>query len=194
MKKLISALPIFALLILISSCGGIGEKKAESLDVSEFKTVTAPEMYQMSVPKYMKEASGLNVDASLQYQNIYKETYLAVIAEDKEDFIDVFKELGQFDEKLTVAGNYRKTQIEYFTEGIDIKSKSDPVATTINGMAAEQIEFTARVPEVSYDIYYLMTFIEGRENIYMMMEWTLEENKAKYSDTFKEMAQSFTEI
>lgn len=194
MKKITSLLPIFAFVVLLASCNSSGEKKTDRIDTSDFQTVSASNLYQLSIPKYMKSATGLNVDASMQYQNIYKETYLAIIDEDKDDFTDVFKELGEYDDQLSVAGNYRRTQVEYFTDGIDIRNISEPVKLTIGGLSAEQVEFTARVPEVSYDIYYLMTFIEGRENIYMMMEWTLDENKETYKETFKKMAETFTEL
>jgi hypothetical protein len=39
-----------------------------------------------------------------------------------------------------------------------------------------------------------MTFIEGAETLYMVMEWTLSNNEDTYKDTFKEMADSFKEI
>ncbi len=194
MKKLPAIVLTFSLAFLVYSCGGIGEKKAEELDVSEFKTEQVEGMYEIDIPNYMKEAFDLNDDASLQFQNIYKETYIAIIDEDKSDFIEVFKDLNEYDDGLSVAGNYRNIQMQYFTEGIQIDERSEPQKMTINGMDAEQVEFTGRVPEVDYDIYYLMTFIEGQDDVYMMMEWTLANFKDKYQSTFKQMADTFKEI
>ncbi|MCH9661089.1 MAG: hypothetical protein K0U54_09275 [Bacteroidetes bacterium] len=193
MKK-ISFITTALLLFICTSCGNFGSDGPENLEASQFKTEAALGMYEVDIPKYMKRATDLNTDASMQYQNIFKETYLAIIDEDKADFIDVFKELGQYEDGLSVAGNYRKVQMDYFTETMQIISESEPKQVTINGNKAEQVELRAKVPDVDYDIYYVLTFIDGRENVYMMMSWTLLEYEKKFSETFLYMADSFKEL
>ncbi len=193
MKKITALSTVFSLFLLLTSCN-MGNKGAEDLDASEFKVESALQLYQISVPKYMKRALDLNQDASLQFQNIFKETYLAIIEEDKSDFVDVFKELGEYDDAQSIAGNYRNVQVDYFTEGMNMISRTEPKKVTINGLNAEQVEFTANVPEVDYDIFYLLTFVEGREHVYMIMEWTLAEYADKYKGTFYQMVDTFTEI
>ncbi|MBX2827402.1 MAG: hypothetical protein KTR22_04535 [Flavobacteriaceae bacterium] len=193
MKKVVALSTVFSLFLLLTSCN-MGSKGPEALNPSDFKTEAALDMYQIAVPKYMKQATDLNVDASLQFQNIFKETYIAIIDEDKSDFVDVFKELGQYDEAQSVSGNYRNVQMDHFTSGMEIISEEVPKKVTINGLNAEQVEFTASLPEVDYDIYYIITFIEGRENVYMVMKWTLAEYTEKYKETFLQMADSFKEI
>lgn len=193
MKKL-SFITAAFLLFICTSCGNLGSDGPEKLEASQFKTEAALGIYEVDIPKYMKRATDLNADASMQYQNIFKETYLAIIDEDKSDFIDVFKELGQYSDSLSVAGNYRKVQMDYFTETMQIISESDPKEVTIKGLKAEQVELRAKVPDVDYDIYYLLTFIDGRENVYMMMSWTLLEYENKFSETFAVMADSFQEL
>ncbi|MBT8256522.1 MAG: hypothetical protein KJO23_08280 [Bacteroidia bacterium] len=193
MKKSVLLLSIFSV-FLLCSCGGIGEKKAETLDTSDFRTESALGTYEMAIPKYMKPATDLNSDASMQFQNIFKETYLAVIDEDKQDFVDAFEELGEYDSSLSTVGNYRKIQVDYFLESLDLISKEEPKALKINGMNAEQIDFTGRVAGVDFDIFYVMTFVEGKDNLYMVMTWTLGSSEGKYKETFYEMADSFREI
>ncbi len=194
MKRISAISTVFSLFLLLTSCGNMGGKDGGDIDPSEFQAESALQQYQISVPKYMKKATGLNQDASLQFQNVFKETYIAIIDEDKSDFVDVFKELGRYDEAQSIAGNYRNVQMDYFTEGMEIVSETTPKKVTINGLNAEQVEFTARVPEVDYDIFYVLTFVEGRESVYMIMEWTLSEYKDKYKETFYYMADTFTEI
>ena len=194
MKRISAISTVFSLFLLLTSCGNMGSKDGGDIDPSEFQAESALQQYQISIPKYMKKATGLNQDASLQFQNVFKETYIAIIDEDKSDFVDVFKELGRYDEAQSIAGNYRNVQMDYFTEGMEIVSETTPKKVTINGLNAEQVEFTARVPEVDYDIFYVLTFVEGRESVYMIMEWTLSEYKDKYKETFYYMADTFTEI
>ncbi|GAB5399338.1 MAG: hypothetical protein Aureis2KO_09230 [Aureisphaera sp.] len=172
----------------------MGNKGAEDLDTSDFKVESALEMYQISIPKYMKKSNDLNYDASLQFQNIFKETYIAIIDEPKNDFVEAFRDIEEYNEEQSVSGNYRSAQMDYFTEGMTMVERGTPKKVSINGMDAEQVEFTASVPEVDYDIYYLLTFVEGRENIYMVMQWTLAEYKETYKGTFYQMIDTFKEI
>jgi len=184
MRKSIAFMSSFAFLFLLASCDGGGTLKTES----------ALGLYEVTMPDYMSKATDLNVDASMQFQNVFKETYLAIIDEDKKDFVDAFRDLGEYDSSLSTIGNYRKIQIDYFSEGVNILRMGEPKQLTINGMAAEQIEFGGRVTDVDYDIYYIMTFIEGREDLYMMMTWTLGDSANKYKTDFLAMAKSFNEI
>ena len=73
-------------------------------------------------------------------------------------------------------------------------NKGEPNQLIINGMNAEQIEFTASVDGVVSNIFYIMTFVEGKENVYMIMAWTLSGNEEKYKDTLYDMSNSFSEI
>jgi len=193
MNKSIRFFTVFLLLFLVYSCG-FGEKKPEKVNNSNFRTESALGLYEISIPKYMKTATDLNADASMQFQNIYKETYLAIIDEDKDDFVDAFKELNEYDASLSTAGNYRKIQMDYFLESMEVIKKSTPKPVEINGMSAEQVEFTGRVPGVDFDIFYVMTFVEGQDNLYMMMIWTLGKSEGKFKDTFYRMADSFNEL
>ena len=192
MKKIAIPFILLAISLSLFSClGNSGNKNSEDND---FRTESALGLYEIQVPKFMTATSGLNADASLQFQNIYKETYLAIIEESKDEFIDTFKELGEYDEAKSPAGNYQTIQMNFFSDGMNVNRMSTPKKMKINGMDAEQVEFVGRVPEIDFDIYYLMTFVEGEETLYMVMEWTLSKNEETYKDTFKKMAESFKEI
>lgn len=184
MRKSITFLSSLALLFFLTSCDGGGD----------LKTVSALGLYEVTMPGYMSKATDLNVDASMQYQNIFKETYLAIIDEDKTDFVDAFRDLGEYDSSLSTVGNYRKIQIDYFSESVNVLRMGEPKRFSINGMEAEQVEFGGRVADVDYDIYYIMTFIEGQENLYMMMTWTLGTSADEYKIDFLAMANSFNEF
>ncbi len=194
MKKSISLLSTLGLLFLLYSCGGIGAKKADDLKSSDFTTESASGLYEISVPKYMKKVSDLNVDASMQFQNIYRETYLAIIDEDRSDFVEAYEELGEYDSSLSTIGNYRKIQLDYFMKRLDVINLDAPKRLTIDGMDAEQVEFTGRVADVDSDIFYIMTFVEGRNNVYMIMTWTLGSSEEAYKETFYFMVDSFREL
>lgn len=194
MTKFRDFMSLFFLLILLNSCGGPGGSSSEDLNPKDFKTEAYEDLYEIAVPKYMKKASGLNQDASMQFENILKETYLAIIDEDKSDFVDAFSEYDALNPEMSTIANYRNIQVDYFMESLQVIKNGTPKAMNINGMPAEQVEFTGRVKDVPYDIFYLMTFVEGDEDLYMIMTWTLSDSEDKYKPTLYTMAESFKEL
>lgn len=183
--------PLFCgVMLLGTSCNLISDKKEEKLAEEDFNTVEIESRYKIRLPKYMTEAKNLSEDASLQYQNIFKETYTVVIDESKQEFIDAFTEVGLYDTTLTVSENYRNVQLGMIEENMTILSKSTPVTLRIGKFDAHQVKIEGKVEAVDHDISYLFTFVDSDDDLYMIMSWTLKSRKEKYLSTFKEIAQS----
>lgn len=177
------------------SCLNLNNDKEEKLSLdSDFETVEINDKYSMRIPNYMKKADNLNMDASLQYQNIYKETYIIVIDENKEEFISVFKDIGEYSDSLSPLKNYKDAQLQFIGESINIGSMSEDKAIKINRLDAEKVIIDGTVEGVDYDISYFLTFIEGKETFYMIMAWTLQDKKNKYRPTFEASVKSFREL
>ena len=188
MKKISFYLSAIVLSIVLASCDF---NKKENLAIEEDFELVKVSDYGIHIPNYMKKADNLNDDASLQYQNIFKETYVIVIDESKEEFIDAFKELDMYDESVSVVKNYREIQMGSLTEAIQVKSQSAPRSVNINGLEAELVEIDGHAEGVTPGIAYFLAFIEGDDNVYMIMAWTLLKRKDKYRDTFEKTIQSF---
>jgi len=145
--------------------------------------------YSMDIPDHMKERKGLNDEASLQYCNIFKGTYVIVIDESKQTFIDAFKGVDEYDTTLSVAQNYRDVQIQLISEQFSNIERSTSKSLQINGLNAEMLTMDARVEGT--DVSYVLTFIEGTDNVYFIMAWTLKNRKEKYLGVLRDMAQTF---
>lgn len=197
-SKLAKAI-FLSLCVALAACGNTkkGNDKAgtdgtEQVDMSDFKEVKINNEYSMMLPGYLSKATNLNDEASLQYQNVFKETYIIVIDESKEEFVDAFKEVSVYDSTQSVLANYRQTQVNYFNEAVtNMQASTEPKAMEINGMKAEMLEFEAKVEEVPSNIYYILTFIEGKDKMYMIMAWTMPKNKEKYQEDFVAAIKSF---
>ena len=176
-QKLILAV---SLIFLLGSCLNFSNKE-ESLADTEFKTIKTGTEYSLDVPSHMRKADSLNDVASLQFQNIFKEMYVVVIDEDKQEFIDTFLELEEYDTARSVAENYRIAQMKNFGRSIEITAQSEPIAIRINGLDAQKIQFDGRIENVKAEIAYFITYIEGKEKMYMIMAWTLKDRKQKYN-------------
>lgn len=192
MKHLNRLFPLLLAGLLFSSCDFLNNEKEEELSIEDdFEIVKVNEDYVMKIPNYMTKTNDLNSDASLQYQNIFKETYVIVIDEAKGQMIDALREIEEFDETLSLIKNYRNIQLQYSFMGIDVLGRTNERSLKINGLNAEIIELEGRAPDIDYDIAYFLTFIEGREKVYMIMAWTLKNRIKKYRPTFEKIAHSF---
>jgi hypothetical protein len=160
----------------------------------DFKTVKIKGKYQMSIPNYMKQTNQLNDEASLQYNNLFKETYVIVIDEDKEQFISAIKEAEMDDATISTIESYRNIQMELLTGNIDVSNENYSEKKTINGMNSEQVTFVGKISGVDDEIAYILTFIEGENDLYMIMDWTLNKYSKKYTNTFLKIADSFKEL
>ncbi|RSC93013.1 hypothetical protein [Tenacibaculum singaporense] len=189
MKK---TLTIFFLVTLtLTSCDQIRKKsqKKEKLEVTDFKDVKINNLYKIKVPKYMKEMKSLHEEASFKYANIFKETYTIVIDESKQEFIDVFVEYDLYDKEKSTLDNYEEMQLSNFKETIENIEIIPLGDLLINGNSAKQYTLKGKVEAINVE--YLITFLEGKKNMFMLMSWTIDSRMKKYFDSFKEAHTSF---
>ena len=147
--------------------------------------------YSVKVPDFMKKANALQEDASIQYQNLYKEVYFVAIDEDKSDVIELFENIGEWDEELTNIQNYRTIYLNFFNENSKLLETPEIRPVKIRGMDAEIVRVEAKVEDIPKDLFYSMGFIEGEEKFYMLIAWTLLDSKEKYSEPFEKIIRSF---
>lgn len=193
---------LFAVLILSStwmiSCGGgggttdaVASGSADALSDSDFAPVEIKGDYKVLIPNSMTESTALNAEAALQYANVFKEMYVILIDEPKEEFVKVYKELGLYDESKSPLQNYRDVQLQFLAEGIQMTSQPSPSSVEINGVPAELAEFDGIATGISQEIAYFLSFYESPENVYMMMAWTLKDKKADHRPVYQKITQSF---
>ncbi|MFT0715331.1 hypothetical protein [Flagellimonas lutimaris] len=176
----------------ITSCIDSKNKKDDSsLGTETFYTVSINQDYKLSIPKFMTGTTGLNEEASLQYQSLLKEAYLLVIDEPKAGFEEVYRDLNQYDDDLSIMQNYRDARIKILSRTTEINRKTKPEFLKINGLDAETMELDANIEGVANEISYFLTFIEGDDRVYMIMAWTLKNKKIEHKKTFKTIAESF---
>lgn len=159
------------------------EKSPESLSESNYQRVSIKGLYQLNVPKYMKEMKSLHPDASLKFANIYKEAYTIVIDENKKEFIDSFTEFDEYDTDLSPVENYTNAYKNMMSVTVDNLRFQDYGLIEVNGRPARQMKLTGFVDGIkAYDI---ITCVEGNENLYMIMSWTVGDRFEKLETTFE---------
>ena len=183
---------LFSICFSIISCKKIIESidslGKEEFKVEDLKRINVNDEYVLSVPEYMTEMKSLHEDASLQYANVYKETYMVIIDEGKEEFINTFKELEIYNDSLSPLGNYADFQLKSFKESIGIL-KIKRLERSVKKLPSEIHQFNGSVEGIN--IAYLVSFVEADKKMYMLMSWTLKNRYSKYKKTFKLIHSTF---
>ena len=195
MKRILQLSWLFPIFILFTSCNFLQPNKVDNLSLEkDFNTVKIQNKYQISIPKYMKQTNQLNDEASLQYNNLFKENYIIIIDESKETFVSAMNDAEINDTIYSVIENYRNIQLELLNSSITVREEKQSEKMTINNMEAVQVSFVGKIPEVDDEVAYILTFIEGKNDLYMIMTWTLHKYSKRYTGTYQQMAHSFKEL
>lgn len=163
----------------------------EELTERDYVNHNIDDKYEIRVPEYMRVDANENEDASFEAQNVFKETYVMVIDEPREEFIDMFSLLGEYHDSLSVIENYANVQLGYLGESISISEQRSGKAE-IQGRDAQIVEMHGSVEGVPEEIAYIIGFVDGPGNVYMIMTWTLESRIDTYRKTLESCIQSFT--
>ena len=162
----------------------------EQLNDSDFRTIEVDNKYSIDLPNYMSEGD-LNDEASLEYQHLFKETYVIVIDENITEAEESLRFYSTYNDNIPFIENYINFQKDGFDDDSQVISMSRTNSIEINGYPAKQFEMVLDIPDFEDHIAYLATFIESSDHVFMLLNWTLESRKERYMDTFKTIANSF---
>lgn len=160
-------------------------------DTSDFHRVTINDEYSIELGTHMKVSTELNEDASLQYADLEEELYIIVIDESSKEFRDAFRNSKEWDEKLTVAENYRKVQMASLKKKIKLKGKPVTQKTSIDKSPAEIVDFVGKIEGIELSIFYKVGFLESDGKLYMIMTWTISDMRARHNAEMNNMIKSF---
>lgn len=160
-----------------------------SCESKEVKTITIKNKYSVELPEFLSKSQGLHDNASLQYQNVFKEFYIVVIDEPKKEFAEIASTTEDFSPDLNGYHQILKSGLEEGIQKIDITPTKD---IQINGLKAKTFSLTGELSEIP--IYYNVAYIEGKDTFYQIVTWTLKSSKQKYQEPMEKIISSFKEI
>jgi hypothetical protein len=174
---------LFLVVILIVACQG-GDTT---------QLVTIDHKYSVLLPSFLeKSGTTLNEDASLQYLHTWKEFYVIVIDEPKSEIESAIENNQLSDRYSKDIDGYAKLMEEKF-DGANIGMQGDDwMPVTINNLSA-RIK-TIRGNSEGVDVFYYFGIIEGKNNYYQVMTWTLAEKEMDYKEQMKNIIYSFKEL
>jgi len=181
---------IFSLLILTSVI--ISCKTKSHQKVSDVNKITIDSSYTLEVPKYMEAMDNLYNQASLQYGSRNKDAYTVVINENKKDFIGYFRNIGKYNENVSVIKNYAAAQVNYFRLNMKATKVEQYDLNQINNYNAHQFRIEHRVNY--YKMAYVIAYIETEDELFMIMNWTPLDKFDQLEKTFIAINKSFKYI
>ncbi len=181
MKKFYLPL-ILLIVVLITGCAS---EEGE-------QTITIENRYKLTMPSFLSKTEDLNEDASLQYQNLFKEFYLLVIDEPKSDLQGILDDYDLNDSYTNDLDGYSNLIIDGVLNNLIDPTKSDMVETHINGLPARVTTITGTIEGI--DILYTYGIYEGKELYYQVISWTEIEKQSKYQPKMDAIVQSFKEL
>jgi hypothetical protein len=172
------------LLALIVMAGCQPDKKIQTVEIDK--------RYSIELPEFTSKTSGLNQDASLEYQNLAKEFYIIVIDEPIEEFHEAIIESDLADIYSPDFMGYSLYVSDLFLGTVDIYSESDFKEMTINKLKGQQKEVEGKVSGI--EVYYHYTMVQGAKNYYQVLMWTLLSKKDEHKEQMDEIVNSFKEL
>lgn len=132
--------------------------------------------FSLQIPDYLIEVDDISANATVQFKNIYNQTYLMVVVEQRSN-----------------EGNLGLHELEESFES-NLLSKGGRLLrkelTSVDKLQAFQHE-VVWAPEGAESFAYLITFVETQDCLFKIYSWT-PASQQHYLDDFKTIAASFT--
>lgn len=180
-------------LLLFNSCINETVESAKKLSIeNDFKWIEVNSGYRIKVPSYMEQTTILNDEASLQQMDLFKEEYIIIIDESKQEFIDAFMELNSYNDLNSPLDNFHDVQKIHFTEMMNLRPTMKAKKVELNNISAYYIECEAKIEDTDESASYFIYHAESNSKLYTIMAWTLKDNRNIYREKVKKMASTFS--
>lgn len=169
----------YAMLEGVKSGAYASGKSKTSGSLGAAKTVQVQDSkLSLSQPKHWRTLTGINEDASYTAGNTLKEEYFIVIHEPKVDFDGTVQE-------------YSEIACDSIFTSITNGSMTEPISITLNGLPAVQREISGSIGRIK--IAYLHTTVEGADQYYQLLGWTISSRKTAAMKVINEVVNSCKE-
>jgi hypothetical protein len=157
------------------------------------QTITIKKQYSIEIPNFLTAANHLHEDASLQYQNIFKEFYTIIIDESSKEFNEMVANEPNLTEFYSPdLEGYSNLIIDNMKVTIEDGTYSEFTQTKINGVDAKIISISGTVEDIN--VFYHLTFIKGKKQYYQIVNWTELKRKEDHLQSMENISASFKEL
>jgi hypothetical protein len=148
-----------------------------------YERVEVDGKYSLDVPAFLKETEDIALDATLQYENPYRNLYIIVMEDDKRSSGMDFEA-------------YHKMAVGRITEDplLEEPTIEDEEEKMVNGLRAIETSIFGTMDEKEIIFYKHMT-VDGEETYYQVVIWLRgEKRRLEYEETIDSVMRSFREL
>lgn len=157
----------------------------------EMQTVNSNGKYTIELPASFTKVQDLNDEASVQYQNTFKELYVIIIDEPKTELIKALKKNSLETTYSNDLKGYSSLIVDGMDSSISVEKLPEFEDATINGHNARLLSFEGL--SSGNRVYWKLAFIEGDKDYHQIMVWTQAEKQKKYEKEMTAIINSFKE-
>ena len=168
----------------------------EVLAKAKFDRVLIDSTGELEVYASMNKVSPPNDAAILQFSDPFKELYLLVIREDKDEFSETMSQnrdqympyVKDSSSLLSVYGDYTAIRMAKNLQG---GKDSLVAAKTVHGLPYRGYAVTGTDQKIP--LFYMKGTYQGRHSLYQVIIWTMNSRRNLYEGVMKKMAESLQE-
>ncbi len=128
----------------------------------------------------MISVGDLNDEASIQAANLFRELYVIVISEPKQDELSELT-LAEFDDVV----------VSNMLGSLERANATSPKSVKIHGLDGLRRTIRGHMPGEKLDVGYVVTTVESADSFHQVIGWTLANRLDKYQATLERIADSF---
>lgn len=150
---------------------------------SPYKTYQVGRVFEISLPAYIKQAKGINSDATIEYVNRENNIFGYTLVENKEDILLSGR-------KYTTLDAYHGSTIKDFSKDLAKKTVSMPLSNKGKDISFIENDVKYFDAETNKDLYYFIGSVETKKAFYTVVLYTFNENKSKFKADFQKILYS----
>lgn len=150
---------------------------------TNMKNYKAGHAFDVSLPDYMTETTGINDAATMQFNNTIKDIGGYII-------VDTKKELELVQMKFSSAQEFYENFIKDFLVKQKNRTISEPKIHSIEGLSYVECDASFYSKESKIDIYYYVGIIETKNAYYKLLCYGGIDSKEKYKADFQKILYS----
>jgi hypothetical protein len=147
------------------------------------KEYKAGHVFNVSLPDYMTKTTGLNDDATIQFNNTIKDIAGFIIYDTKDEL-----ELVQM--KFSSVNEFYDVFVKDFLKGQKKRTISQPIYQTVGDNKYVECEASYYSKESKIDIYYYVGIVETKNAYYKLLCFGGMDSKEKYKADFQKILYS----
>ena len=148
--------------------------------------------YSLELPSYMSKNDSMIEGAYAQYSNLSKNIHFVIVDEPKEELKETFLSANQWDTSVSYTRNYYKYQSLFLSQAFSFSQVY--MDSTSKFFNKESIHFNAESQKEEGLIHYRFSFLEGKEDLFMIIAWAEDKSKDIFKKDFNDITSRIREI